>query len=145
MTWSGDQQDSGLDDNWPAVQLTSFKCALTWDVRTPEGRKSGLKCQRIHWQEGIAAGVPKQHGRVTRGLCHATKKKFTTLGTEEVMVHQRFLLFYAASYPRTINLSHQKCTKLFSSHLSDCSTALAHLEQYKGKLQNKYVSSAIMM
>lgn len=47
---------------------------------TPEGRKSGLKCQRIHWQERIAAGVPKQHGRVTRRLCHATKKKVYNLG-----------------------------------------------------------------
>ena len=142
MTWSWDQQDSGLDDNWPTVQLTSFKCALTWDVRTPEGRKSGLKCQRIHWQEGIAAGVPKQHGRVTRGLCHATKKKkFITLGTEEDMVHQSFLLSYAASYPCTINLSHQECTNLISFHLS----VLFHCTCTPGTVQNKCVSSAHMM
>ena len=57
MTWSGDQQDSGLDDNWPAVQLTSFKCALTWDVRDARGKK-----ERFEVSENPLTGEDSSRG-----------------------------------------------------------------------------------
>ena len=50
-------KDSGLHDNWPAVQLTSFKCALTWDVRDTRGKK-----ERFEVSENPPTGEDSSRG-----------------------------------------------------------------------------------
>ena len=50
-------KDSGLHDNWLAVQLTSFKCALTWDVRDTRGKK-----ERFEVSENPPTGEDSSRG-----------------------------------------------------------------------------------